>query len=209
MQAPMSPSSASFAKTSRGNVWWRSQSAAYGSISWRANSRVRACTSFCSAERSKSTLGTILRADETAPARGSRAHRGGGGRARRVGGDDAEGRRARVEQGPERERQRRRREAVRVERTRDSAGRRCRAHIARACARVQRVVAVCWKDRADHGERRSRDCDVRPRRTSEASLRCAGREGGGNLHGAPRQDRPLGAGAGADGTERAYGLAWV
>ncbi len=55
-QAPISPSSASFANSSRGKRCSRSQAAAWGSISATANSRVSAWISRCSGERSKSTL---------------------------------------------------------------------------------------------------------------------------------------------------------
>jgi len=57
MHAPMRPSSASFVKTSRGNRRSRSHSAACGSISCRAKSRVSPWISFCSGDSSKSTRG--------------------------------------------------------------------------------------------------------------------------------------------------------
>ena len=59
---PMSPSSASCANTSRGKRCSRSQAAAFGSISCRANSRASAWISFCSGLSSKSTRRTIVRA---------------------------------------------------------------------------------------------------------------------------------------------------
>ena len=90
--------------------------------------------------------------------------------------------RARVEQGAERERQRR--------------GAKLFAHNARViqpgvdvrlsshalAVAFNDVAAVRGPDRRDHGERQSRDRDVRPRRAPEASLRRAGREGGRRLH---------------------------
>ena len=148
--APMRPSSASFAKSSRGNRCSRSHSAACGSISARAKSRASACTSFCSAEGSKSTGRTILRAGETARTRGSRARSGGGGHG--AGGGNARSGRARVEQGAERERQRRRGEALRAQRPRRPAGPRRAPELAGARDCVQRRVAVRRPDRRDAGQ---------------------------------------------------------
>src|SRR4051794_3161189 len=61
MQTPISPSSASLPYSSRGKWWSRSHSAAYGSISAFANSRVSAWISRWSAVSSKSTNRDVTR----------------------------------------------------------------------------------------------------------------------------------------------------
>ena len=159
MHTPISPSSASFAKTSRGKRCSRSHSAACGSISCRANSRASPWISFCSGASSKSTARTIVeRQVQRLAALGAAlavAAAGSGAALATTEHPVAGGGRARVEQGPQRERQRGGRAAVREERTRHPGAARRPPPDAGARRGVQQHAAVRRPDRRDDGRGRT------------------------------------------------------